>query len=537
MLPFSFSKEVNTITFTATSKEFIMLTCMICGYTHEFMISPTHIKKHGLTTKEYKEKFPTATLRIFSEQTKSKMSKAKIGKPTWNKGVPVTEEQKKKLSETAKQSYASGERKHWNLGKTHSAETKQKISEANKNSSLTPEQYERLKAAQLKYRESERYVPPMLGKKLSEEAKLAIKQKLIGENNHQFRKTAARIEQIAEKENCSVLRHEDQYVVLECLTCNSIFKFTKQMFNESSDRKEKYCPTCFPRESGTSLAEKEVANFIKQIYSGQIVENDRQQLGGKEIDIYIPDLNLGFEFTGLYWHSEKQNPNRQHLLWKTQFAAKQGITLITIFEDEWQSKQEIVKSRVSGLLGVHTVKYHARDLEIKLITPKSCNSFLEENHIQGPDSSTIRLGLFASEKLVSVATFKKTNMVKGGDGKKWELSRFCSMLNTRVVGGAGKLLSHFQKNYNTENLPLISYADRRWSSGKLYEKLGFKFEGSTSPSYWYTADYKHRKHRSALMKHRLVKSPEDNKLTEWQLAQAQGFDRIWDCGTTKWILS
>lgn len=513
-----------------------MLTCMVCGYTHEVMISTPHIKKHGLTTKEYKEKFPSAKLRIFSENSKSKLSQSKSGKPAWNKGTSMPEEQKKYISETVKQRYTTGERKHWNLGKTHSGETKRKISETNKNKSLTTEQTEKWKAARLKYFQSEHYVPPMLGKMHAEETKILIAEKLSGDKNHQFRKTAIKLEQVAANENAQILGYDNKYVIFECLTCSSIFKFTKQMFNESSDRKEKYCPSCFPRDSGTSLAEKEVVNFVRQIYSGKIIENDRHELGGKEIDIYFSELKLGVEFTGLYWHSEKQNPQRQHLLWKTQFAAKKGITLITIFEDEWQSKQNIVKSRLAGLLGVHTVKYHARGLEVKVVPSKTCNLFLEENHIQGRDSSTIRLGLFDGGKLVSVATFKKTNMVKGGDGKKWELSRFCSLLNTRVVGGAGKLLNHFQKKFNTEKLPLISYADRRWSSGKLYETLGFTFSGATSPSYWYTADYKSRKHRSALMKHRLVTCPEDNKLTEWQLAQAKGFDRIWDCGTTKWVL-
>lgn len=513
-----------------------MLSCKICGYTHEIMISTPHLKKHGLTAKEYKEKFPGSVLRVFSEKTKAKMTESKIGKPAWNKGVAMSDCQKKNLSETVKQSYASGERKHWNIGKALSAETKKKISESNKNSSMTPEQYEKWKASVLKYRQSEHYIPPMLGKKLSENAKLTIREKLSGDKNYQFIKAQQNIIEIAKRENAVLLTNEKQYVTFECSNCNNTFKFSKQMFNASSDRKENYCPTCFPRETGISAAEKEVVNFVKQIYSGRIVENDRTELCGKEIDIYFSELKLGIEFTGLYWHCEKQNPNRQHLLWKTQFAAKQGITLITILEDEWNAKREIVKSRLAGLLGAHTLKYHARDLEVKIVPTKICNLFLEENHIQGRDSSTVRLGLFAGEKLVSVATFKKTNMVKGGDGKKWELSRFCSLLNTRVVGGAGKLLKHFQQNFNLEKIPLISYADRRWSSGKLYEKLGFSFSGTTSPSYWYTLDYKSRKHRSALMKHKLVNCPEDNKLTEWQLAQAKGYDRIWDCGTTKWVM-
>ena len=51
----------------------------------------------------------------------------------------------------------------------------------------------------------------------------------------------------------------------------------------------------------------------------------------------------------------------------------------------------------------------------------------------------------------------------------FELLRFCSVINYSVIGAANKLLKYFEKNYNPNYL--ISYADRRWSQGKIYEKL------------------------------------------------------------------
>ena len=186
---------------------------------------------------------------------------------------------------------------------------------------------------------------------------------------------------------------------------------------------------------------------------------------------------------------------------------------------------------------MHSCRIYARKCNIKNVAPKIKNEFLELNHIQGKDTSTISIGLYNNEELVAIACFKKTNIVKGGDGKMWELSRFCSKLNTRVIGAAGKLINEFNNSVNQNKLPLISYADKRWSTGALYETLGFKFIGSTPANYWYMSDYKVRKHRSSLMKHRLVECEEDKQLTEWQLAQKKGYDRIWDCGNTKWILA
>ena len=48
----------------------------------------------------------------------------------------------------------------------------------------------------------------------------------------------------------------------------------------------------------------------------EIIENDYKELNGKEIDIYLPDLKLGFEFDGTYWHADprfyKENDIIEH---------------------------------------------------------------------------------------------------------------------------------------------------------------------------------------------------------------------------------
>jgi hypothetical protein len=374
----------------------------------------------------------------------------------------------------------------------------------------------------------------MLGKMLSDETKRKISNAVSGLNNGMASSCIDNIEQICEKENLTYLSQEKQYVYLHCNACKTDFSFTKQMFNDSSDRSKEYCPTCFPRQSGTSKMEKEVADFIKSIYTGIVIPNDRRKLGGKEIDILIPELNLGIEFTGLYWHAEKQNNEKKHLLWKKQFAHTKGIQLITIFEDEWITKRKIVESRLAGLLRQHNVKIHGRKCTIVHVEAKKKNAFLERCHIQGRDVSKVNLGLEYEGNLVAIATFKKTNMVKGGRGLEWELSRFCSELNTRVIGGADKLIKYFRKLHQGT---LISYADSRWSNGDLYKAIGFKFDSVTPPSYWYTSDYKTRAHRSNFMKHKLVeKFGASSDSTEWEIMQSLGYDRIWDCGTTKWIL-
>lgn len=66
---------------------------------------------------------------------------------------------------------------------------------------------------------------------------------------------------------------------------------------------------------------------------------------------------------------------------------------------------------------------------------------------------------------------------------EWEMLRFCCKLGHHVIGGAGKLLKHFERQYAPKSI--VSYADRRWSQGKLYEALGFKLDHASAPNYWY----------------------------------------------------
>ena len=51
-----------------------------------------------------------------------------------------------------------------------------------------------------------------------------------------------------------------------------------------------------------SKAEKEISEFIKS--NGIECRRDRKILEGKEIDVYVPSVNIGFEYNGNLWHSE-----------------------------------------------------------------------------------------------------------------------------------------------------------------------------------------------------------------------------------------
>jgi len=158
---------------------------------------------------------------------------------------------------------------------------------------------------------------------------------------------------------CSILLEQDRVLVTpfeEITTSNqkAIFKCSKghiheqNIYNIINDNTG--CPSCF-RANGTSKSEKEILDFITKRYSGSIISNSRTLPDKKEIDIIIPELKLGFEYNGTWWHREEKVGATYHLDKQNNARVHLGINLIHIFEDEWELKKDIVKSRIDSMLG------------------------------------------------------------------------------------------------------------------------------------------------------------------------------------------
>lgn len=285
------------------------------------------------------------------------------------------------------------------------------------------------------------------------------------------------------------------------------------------------CPKCARTDS---KKEKEVRNFISEI-EGNFIVSDREILEGNEIDILATDKKIGFEFDGLYWHSDVFCNEKYHLD-KTNCCKVKGINLYHIFEDEWIYKQEIVKSKIKSILGKTDNKIFARKCIIKEINSKTLKDFLESNHLQGNINSSYRYGLYYNDELVSVMSFGllRKSLGSKNNGQTYELLRFCNKLNTTVIGGASKLLKHFIDKVKPKHI--ISYADKRWSNGNLYEKLGFRHTHDSRPNYFYIIGHQ-RENRFKYRKDVLVKQGFDPNKTEKEIMKERGIHRIYDCGS------
>lgn len=280
------------------------------------------------------------------------------------------------------------------------------------------------------------------------------------------------------------------------------------------------CTICYPISETSSIKEKELQAFVASLTT--IVPNYKHNR--KELDVFVPHKKIGFEFNGVYWHSEEFVDKNYHKAKQDHFQ-QENIRVIHIWEDDWDIKQDIIKSQIRNLLGMSD-KIYARKTTCKEISNTDARVFLDDNHLQGAYSRNTRsIGLFFNEELVSVMTFDQQEGRKKMEENGWNLSRFCSKKNTSVIGGASKLLKFFIAIESPKRV--ISYADADWSQGGLYETLGFEKVSHSKPDYKYLVNGV-REHKSKWRKKK------GDIRTETQIMEELGIPRIYDCGKIKY---
>lgn len=307
----------------------------------------------------------------------------------------------------------------------------------------------------------------------------------------------------------------------KCIICN--FSFTKRF----DYKVPPICKVCHPTEiTFQSKEEIEVLEFIKSIYKGNIVHGDRTAINPYQLDIYLPELNIAFEYNGLYWHSEISGKKTwNYHATKRDIAFNKGIRLITIFSDEWNKNKVLVKEKIRNILNLSSSKIGARKCVVDIVHRDLAKSFHDQYHIQGsPTKLGINVGLFSDGRLIGVGSFvKKSN--------SYELVRFSTSM--QIQGGASKILNYFISKFNCNSI--VSFADLRWSNGDMYIKLGFVEVSRVPPMQTYVKNYADRYHKLFFSKKKI--NPENKNKTEWEIMRSMGYDRIWDCGKIKFQLT
>lgn len=356
-------------------------TCPVCGNEVGFMSivkgyryycsntckynDPKYIKK---VSENFKKNWETCDKKIIGE----KISNGR--KNAWDK---LTEEEKHVATQHMRNILAEKNKNRTEEDWKEINEKKSKTwKETYKNKSEEQKQIEirrRVESSQqtIKNRSEEEFI------KVSNNIKQGLanmspeNRKKRDENNHQTRLKKVQ-EMRPDVLDILTIKHNKRAIYTckctnpNCNKCSDkIYKISYMSYRHREQQGIEKCPICHPRTIGISGGEKEMLKYIKKIYKQEIKENSRQELGGLEIDVYLPNLKIGFEFQGDLWHANPLlfdesfvNPvngktyNEIHEKddYKKQLAKESGIELIEIWESDWFEQNRTMKKYIKNII-------------------------------------------------------------------------------------------------------------------------------------------------------------------------------------------
>lgn len=215
---------------------------------------------------------------------------------------------------------------------------------------------------------------------------------------------------------------------------------------------------------------------------------------------------------------------------------ERGLLLVHLWEDVWLSKREQVLSRIRSFCG-HNKTLYARKTEIIALDHRQTAAFLDGNHLQGYVKAKYNYGITLNGNLVAVGCFSHVRPMKskGMAYQSAELVRFATRSGYTIIGGLSKLIKHFLQKVQVNDL--MTYADRDWSLGKGYHKLGFRQSDITPPAFLYVdiktlnRYFPHRLPKEILNAHQA-----QNILNLDDFILQKGFVKLFNTGNLKYHL-
>lgn len=221
---------------------------------------------------------------------------------------------------------------------------------------------------------------------------------------------------------------------------------------------------------------------------------------------------------------------------------EQECDLLYLYEDRWYGCRSVTEARILTRLGRFRPVFARKCRIIGSSDPQASRNaaafaqFLEKYHAYGDAKSKYRYGLLYDGELVAVATFSAsrpmvrrilepyknvppeevaslrfaTDCLPGQTAysyrdavtvQSYEWVRYASLPDVRVAGGMGRLLRAFLKEITQKNalagnrqpVEVMTYSDKEWSGGAVYEKLGFVPAGERSPVEYYVEQETYRR--------------------------------------------
>jgi hypothetical protein len=275
-------------------------------------------------------------------------------------------------------------------------------------------------------------------------------------------------------------------------TCNRCMT-TENLPSETFRFRIRETGTCCFKCSGIKKGSiKENALRMKIEEHHECVSNCRNIIPNAEIDIYLPSVKIGVEFNGLYWHSNLFLPSDYHYK-KYKLGQKHNVTIIQIFEDEWEYNRDAV---LNTIFRYSYTSSNQESLAASKISTEAAKAFLLNTSLID-DTGNDYIGIFKHGILAGVLSFTE-------DKNTINIVNFGTTANYIDILNAGL---DILKNKN-----IVFYDDNRFSIGNHLKNIGFSIDNFIDPRRWYV-DTKSIKRSSV-------------KISD---------TTVFDCGSTKWI--
>jgi len=275
--------------------------------------------------------------------------------------------------------------------------------------------------------------------------------------------------------------------------------------------------------------ELKITDFLDKIGVSYKTHN-RQILAPKEIDIFLPDHNVGIEVGSLYHHGEQTGRGQFYHYDKWKKCIEKNITLFQWFDDELFDYWHLTSARLLRILGVNVPVVGARKIEISQCSVSEERDFLEYWHVKGfsNNRNTVLSGRYNGEIVAIMTINQKDNTAI--------IERWATNINISLPGLFSKMISQWLKTTGFSG-KLSTWCDNRLGTGQVYNSSGFVTERVSKPGYWYFKNHG-LENRQKYQKKKLINmfnlTGEDTLKSEWAIMQENGYDRVWDAGHTLW---
>ena len=264
----------------------------------------------------------------------------------------------------------------------------------------------------------------------------------------------------------SLERVNDNFLYLNHKKCCKTFEIQKQLFYLRNKNKQELCTFCNTTNGkNISCGEKVLLDFIISNTEYDIIQNSRKIIYPYEIDIYIPELKLAFEFNGLWWHCEINKSMNYHKD-KADKCDKNNIELIQIWEDDWLNKNKQIKEYI-----IRKITKNKIEIKEYLITDnlniKDVDNFISDKSIMNINTS-IKIGCIFENKLIAVMLINDNHILD---------FLIDSNINENIDI---EIINYYIKKYTITKL---SYKMNRCLQNKLSNLVKYKNVLNTDPNY------------------------------------------------------